>query len=55
VVVEGDGAGAGGGFGWSFDDLVAGGGAVADDVERAAVEVDVAPAQSAGLAAAQAA
>jgi hypothetical protein len=49
VFVHGDGAGAGGGLRFAFDDLVAGGGAVAFD-EQPVVEVDLGPAQPAGLA-----
>src|SRR5262249_28653447 len=53
VLVEGDGARASGGFGWPSDDPVAGGGAVTDDEQYPAVEVEVGPAQATGLAAAK--
>src|SRR6266542_4419096 len=55
VLVEGDGPDAGGGLRGTFDDLVAGRGAVAADELEAVVEIHLGPAQPARLAAAQAA
>ncbi|WP_041799136.1 hypothetical protein [Micromonospora aurantiaca (nom. illeg.)] len=51
--VEGDRPPAGGGLGLAFDDLVAGGGAVAFDGQDATVEIDVGPPQPAQLTTAQ--
>jgi hypothetical protein len=52
VLVQGDDPDAGGGLGWAFDDLMACGGALPDDLQLAAVEVEVGPSQAGGLAAA---
>jgi hypothetical protein len=49
--VEGDRSAAGWCFRVAFDDLVAGGGAVAFDGQHGAVEVDVAPSQPVELGA----
>lgn len=53
VPVEGDASGAGDGLGCAFNDLVAGGGAVANDEQLGVVEVEFAPAQPGGFTPAQ--